>query len=501
MTVYHDYSKARVGHFFGLSGAQFATVALSSLPVFGVIQRQAWATAAVLGVVWVLLLAIVCVPVRGRSATGWFWSTCAFTVGGLAGRTRFRSRATRGQLLTLEAADFPGILAGIEIHDGPPSGPEQRRIAIIQNHATKTWAATAAVVHPGIGMTAAEDRNRHGQAMTELINLTSRGELVDELLFVVRTVPDDGAERAAWMAGHRRSGGPEISRQVNDGLHTALSRASVRTESFVSLVVPETRLAKPAREAGGGLDGRARILQLQMAELEGQLRGGMGMSEVGWLTSPELAAACRTGFAPGDRAGLVDAANARLTDPTVNAEVPQALAGPSGADQAVRHYRHDAWHSISATILLPDKGAIMGAIQPMLTPTEPGERRSFVAAFPIESQRRADRKTATGEWSADLGEAMRAKAKVKQRARSRAAAQKARGLDIKLASGNAMSLPYAVVTVTVPHTLPIAEFGRRLDASIRRAGFAPLRLDVAQDVGFAATNVPLAVSLTRGTSL
>nr|WP_180320792.1 hypothetical protein [Propioniciclava sinopodophylli] len=67
-------------------------------------------------------------------------------------------------------------------------------------------------------------------------------------------------------------------------------------------MVPEPRLGREAREAGGGLDGRARVLYGLMAEVEGQLRGGLGMTAVSWLTSPELALAVRTGFAPGDRA-------------------------------------------------------------------------------------------------------------------------------------------------------------------------------------------------------
>ena len=83
------------------------------------------------------------------------------------------------------------------------------------------------------------------------------------------------------------------------------------------------------------------------------------------------------------------------------------------------------------------------------------------------------------------------------RAKQRNEAYKARGLDAKLARGNALTRPYAVCTVTVPKTLRITEFGRRLDASVRRAGFAPLRLDLAQDTGFAASTIPLGTSLTR----
>ena len=234
-----------------------------------------------------------------------------------------------------------------------------------------------------------------------------------------------------------------------------------------------------------------------MAEVETQLRGGLGMEEVTWLTSPQLALACRTGFAPADRAGIVAAVAARDSDPTVNADVPWALAGPSGADPLVRHYSHDAWNSVSATIRLPDKGAVLGALAPVLNPGEAGERRSYLVAYPILSQSTADRRTANSEWAADLGEELRSKAKVKQRARSRAETAKARGVDTKLARGRSLTRPYAVCTVTVPKTARIAEYGRRLDASVRRAGFAPLRLDLAHDVAFVASTIPLGVSLTR----
>ena len=73
-----------------------------------------------------------------------------------------------------------------------------------------------------------------------------------------------------------------------------------------------------------------------MGEVEAQLRGGLAMTQVTWLTSPELAVACRTGFAPADRAAIVEALAAQAKEPGVNAEVPWAMAGPSGADPAVR---------------------------------------------------------------------------------------------------------------------------------------------------------------------
>lgn len=494
--IYSDYSRARIGWFFGLSGWQMGVVSLAFLPITWSIHRGAWVSALLFTLLWVGVLLITITPVRGRSATGWATASLAFAGGGLAGWTKFRSKAGLGRADHLDEPDLPGILQGVEVHDGPPNGVTFARTAIIQNHQRRTWAVTASVVHPGIGLKEITDRQRQGAGLSDLLDLAARTELVDEIILQVRTVPEDGAERDQWVTRHRHGAATTPARQINDELQTNLTQASVRTEAFVTLVVPEGRISKDAKESGGGLDGRARVLYSLAAEVEAQLRGGMGMTTVNWLTSPELALACRTGFAPGDRAAIVDALDDRKSDPAVNADIPWSMAGPSGADAVARHYSHDAWNSISSTVKLPVKGAAMGALAPVLTPTTPGERRSFMVAYPILTQSAAERQSATSEWAADIGEEMRTKAKVKQRTKSRDEADKVRRLDQKLARGNSLTRPYAVVTVTVPKTVRVSEYGRRLDASVRRAGFAPLRLDLAQDVGFAASSVPMGISLT-----
>ena len=259
--IYSDYNRDRIGWFFGRQRLATRTArrersARGRLPA----ARRLDGRAAGFSAVWVLVLVITVVPVRGRSATGWFLASTAFAIGGLARWTRWRSKASTGQIENLTAADLPGVLNGVEVHDGPPQGPELVRVAIIQNHAAKTWAVTAAVIHPGIGMRDSHDRDRQAQGLSELLDLASRTELIDELLIMVRTVPDDGAERDLWIAGHRRSSGPSLARQVNDDLRQRLTAASVRTEAFVTIVVPETRIARPAKESGGGLEGRARVL-------------------------------------------------------------------------------------------------------------------------------------------------------------------------------------------------------------------------------------------------
>ena len=129
------------------------------------------------------------------------------------------------------------------------------------------------------------------------------------------------------------------------------------------------------------------------------------------------------------------------------------MAGPSGADPAVRHYSHDAWNSVSATIKLPVKGAVMGALAPVLTPAEAGERRSFMVAYPIVPGTAADRQSRQqrvggrhGRRATHQGQGQTAHpAPVEE-------ADKVRGLDRKLARGNALTRPYAIATVTVPKT-------------------------------------------------
>lgn len=497
VAVYRDYGPDRVGFFFGLTGWQLVVIVAAFLPVLAAINGQRWLLAGELTGIGVLIVALVTIPVRGRSATGWLNASLRFAVGKAFGWTTWRSKAATGLADDLTKADLPGVLAGLAIHDGPPTGPTQHRIALIQDHAARTWAITAAITHPGVGLADAATRDAYGRGLAELLDVAARTDLISDVMFLVRTVPDDGAEREQWITRHRRPDGPALSRRVNDDLAIMLSTAAVRTETFVTIVIPEQRLARQAREFGGGLDGRARVLYALASEMGDMLRGAIGATDVTWLTSPQLALAVRTGFAPGDRAGIIDALAAHTTDPTVNADVPWAMAGPSGADPALRHHSHDAWNSISATIKLPDRGACLGALAPILTPAERGERRSVLVAYPLLTSGRAERQTASGEWSADMAEGLRAKAGIRARARDRTNTARAHNLDAKLASGHTLTRPYAIATVTVPKTMRIAQYGRLLDASIRRAGYAPLRLDLAQDTAFAAGTLPVGIGLTR----
>ena len=494
---YGDYARDRTGWFFGMSGPALALVLVAALPGLAAMNGARWLVFAVWLPAWALLVAMATVPVRGRSATGWVIALVLHWLGGVMGWTRWQSRAAAGIAGDLGEADLPGVLAGIQIHDGPPTGVAMTRVGLVQNHSARTWAVVAQIVHPGIGLAEPADRNRMGAGLAELQEIASRTELIDLLAIQVRTAGDDGAERAAWADTHRRAGGPALARQVNDLLGQMLTPASVRTEAFVTIVVGEDRIARAARAAGGGLDGRARVLGGAMAEVESRLRAAMGCTEVTWLDSPALAVAIRTGFAPGERAALIAARVGAASNPGVATGVPLAAAGPTRATCEMRHYDHDGWSSVTDTILLPQRGAVLGALAPVLAPTTPGERRCLTVFFPALGADRADRLSQRAEMSAITGSELRRATGRLARAKARRAQARALGLDEKLAKGRALVRPCAAATVTVPNTWAAGEFGRRLDASIRMSGFTPLRLDLAQDSGFAAAAIPLGVGLPR----
>src|SRR5680860_1271436 len=247
-TTYADYSRDRIGWFFGISGGQLAFLATGSLPTFWAIKDSAWFSALLLLAIWVAVVLVTIVPVHGRSATGWMFASISHALGGLMGWTAFRAKAAEGKAEDLETPDLPGVLHGVQIHDGPPHGSALQRVAIIQDHATKCWAVTAAIVHPGIGMEAAEERRRYGEALSALIDIAGRTEKIEEILFMVRTVPEDGAERDLWVQGHSRASSPPLARQINRDVAMGLTQASVRTEQFITLVVPESRIARSAKE-------------------------------------------------------------------------------------------------------------------------------------------------------------------------------------------------------------------------------------------------------------
>jgi hypothetical protein len=495
-TVYGaSATRDRQGWFFGLTGPQVFLVLATAFPCWLAMAAGEWAVVIGLVPCWLLAVALICVPVRGWSAAQWIGVLSRYLLGTVAGWTQFQSRAAAGDLEEPAEADLPGVLAGIAIHDGPPMAGRLVRPAIICNQATRTWAATARITHPGIGMADEDDRARMGAGFAELFEAASAGGQIDLIAVQVRTVPDDGTARAEWVRDHARSSEPELSAQIHTQLDTAIAGAAVRTEAFCTVVVREETIVKDARRAGRGITGRARILYGILAEVEARLLGAIGCTHVTWLEAGDLAVAIRTGFEPGDAAALADAAIHHARDEAIAAGVPVAAAGPTHASTALRSYRHGEWESISTTVLLPRKGAVMGALARALVPSQVGERRALTVFYRPVAQGVADRSTGRAEMSAAMAAEVRRKVGRVERARERHAVQQLHDTDEKLERGRSLVRVSSALSITVPAEWNAQDYGRRLDASVRLCGFTPLPLDGAHDAAFAAATIPLGTGL------
>lgn len=495
---YGAWSRDRQGWFLGLGASAWATILAAGLPLLIAAGAHEWLLALAWTPVWAVLTVLVAVPVRGRSAFRWLLDSLSRCLGVVTRWSDWQSKAAAGTVKKFDEADLPGVLAGIRTHDGPPYGMLLARPAIVADNRTRTWAAVARITHPGIGLAEDPTRVRMGNGLSELLEGLATAEMASVLALQVRTVPDDGAERAAWQHANLCPDAPQLALAVNAELTQVMTQAGVRHEAFVTVVVPEQRIAKQAKEAGGGVDGRARVMYGVMGQVESKLMGQVGCSSVTWLDSPALAAAIRTGFAPGDRAGLTTAEIAAQRDPSVAAALPMAAAGPSSTPNPERrHYGHDAWQTATCTVLLPDKGAVMGALAPVFTPTAAGERRCVTVFFEPIAHHKAERLIDNESMAKDLAHSARERSGFKLRARHRLAGDQIEGQDLRLAQGNALVRVAVAAAVTVPNSWSITDYGRRLETSITASGFKPLRLDLAQDTAFAAACVPLGVGLPK----
>ncbi|MEO6703124.1 MAG: SCO6880 family protein [Jatrophihabitantaceae bacterium] len=491
--VYGGWSKERAGRFFGLTGPALVGCVAMGLPEVLALGSQRWALLALWAPVWAVAVLLIAVPVHGRPAARWLLDWVLTKAGSTLRFTAFQSLAAGGVMDDPSAVDLPGVASGIRVYDGPPFGEAMSRPVLVADENSSTWRAVASYINPGLGLAGVSQRQRRGEGLSELMEAAARAELVEWIACQVRTIPDDGAERRDYQQTHRRDDAPAVTLAIDAELSRTVSVAGVRAEVFVTVVVAESAIRGSAKQSGGGIDGRARVMQSVMREVQERLISGMAGTSVTWLDSAGLAQAIRTGYAPGDRAGVVRA----KADPE-QAGVPMAAAGPSRtlAPQP-RSYTHDAWTSVSCAVLLPDGGAVMGALAPVFAPATAGERRSvtvFYSPMPAGASHRA---VGRDSMAAETGSEMRRKAGFTVRARNRKESGQLRTQDEKLARGRALVRVSAIAATTVPSEWTAAEHGENLQASIRAAGFTPLMLDLAQDSGFVAACLPLGIGFTR----
>ena len=233
---------------------------------------------------------LIALPVRGWSAAQWIGVLARHLARSRCGWTAWQSAAAgRPRPTTPTEADLPGVLAGIQIHDGPPMPGRLDRPAIIQNHAARTWAATARITHPGIGMADDDDRDADGRRARR----APRGRR--------RRQPDPpprppGPHRPRRRHRTSRLGRASTASPTNPTLSAELHAQLDRTPAAPPPSAPkpsspsssdEDAIGRDAKRAGRGIIGRARVLYHLLAEVEARCSAPSAAPSVTWLDTAE----------------------------------------------------------------------------------------------------------------------------------------------------------------------------------------------------------------------
>ena len=298
-TLHSGWRRERFGPFAGLSGLQAGAVLLAWLPALTAVGRSRWDSAVPLAVLALLVTGLIVVPIRRRPAIRWLTDTVLFLTARASGWSAFRARVLEaGSSARLQEPDLPGVAAALRFHNGPAVG-DCVCVCIIHNPVAGLWAATARLTHPGLGNADSATRDGYAAALGGMLAAAAATEQIARISIQVRTIPDDGAARAAWVADHTSPTSPPAVTAATEALETLMRTTAVRQELFVTVAVAETRIRRAAKEAGGGIAGRARVLARHLAETEQQLRG-LGATDVAWLPTQEVAAAIRCGYNPAE---------------------------------------------------------------------------------------------------------------------------------------------------------------------------------------------------------
>ena len=495
--LYSGWRREKFGPFAGLSGRQAAAVAISWIPPLAAVGRSHWGSALQLGVVSVLVSALVIVPVHQRPAVKWLWDAMLFAAGHALGWAEFRARAatSAGSQARLDEPDLPGVAAALKFHDGPAIGALPS-VCVIQDPRAGRWSATAAIVHPGLGNADGAMRELYAAHLGGMLAAAAATEEICRISIQIRTVPDDGAERAAWVGDHRSPRAPAVVVAVTDQLESLMASTAVRHEVFVTVAVAEAKVRRAAREAGGGVEGRARVLYRHLQEVEQRLRG-LGATSVCWLSTRELAATIRTGYNPGDALTLQrafqEATRGRMTTlgPRIGAAGPSAALPPTP-----RAYTHDASTTVSYALLFPELATKVGSLTRMLAVGCSGERRTLTLHYEPIPASRAGRQVEQDLWASEISQDMRTKRGFRVGRTERRRARETSAHEQQLAAGHTMVRVAGVAAVTVPSHWNVEDHAASLEAASRACGYALMRLDLAQDVGFVASCLPIGVGLS-----
>ena len=484
----------RNGWILGLTMPQAVICLVAVVPLVVLFGANRARQGLILLPIAAVVVALTVVPIRGRPAARWLADTALFAAGSLTGWSSWQSRVASGLPVDPDEPDLPGALSRLDLIDGPPM-PDHGRVCVLHDTAEGRWGATARLSARGVGLASALECRNLAAGLGGMLKGLAASDRIDRASLVVRSVPDDGTAYDLWRERHQSDDAPALALAVSDDLRRMAGSRSVRQEAFLTVSARDEALRRAANAAGGGAFGRAYALHRALTALVEPLQQ-MGCDTPDWLTGAGMAEAIRTGFNPAATGLLTHRRLEHGAEPGW-AGLPAAAAGPTRAPSpAARSYHHDGFVTVSYAVIPPRAGVRFGSLAPLLAVRSPGERRSLAVHYEVLPQRLAQRIATRERQTTTLVSEIKASKGFGAAARDTQDRSSSYRQEDAVAAGEAMVRYALVVSVTVPDHWNVEDHAEALETSA--AGqYTLLRLELAQDSGFVAANLPVGMGLTR----
>ncbi|WP_344267137.1 SCO6880 family protein [Streptomyces sodiiphilus] len=494
---YGGWQREKSGWFGELSGPGFVLVATALVTLLVPLHQRSLFTMAVFLPISALLLALAYGRVLGLTADEWALLAIRHQIATARRQHMFLSGifAPVNRKTGAQPMDLPGPLARLRILDAPDglSG----RLGVAHDPASGTYTAVLRVTYPGLALVDPDrQESRVAGWAAVLRSLCTEDGAITRIGVHQRCLPDDGAALDAWTARNTAADAPREAVQALEELMHGAGPASAARETYVSLTLSASRARLAIKGAGGGQVGACAVLVREVLSIE-QLLAGAGLTVVDRLTPRGVAAVIRTGYDPEEQLAVAARA-AAAQDPAWQGTPPGVdpdLAGPAAAENSWGVYRHDGAWTVSYQIRgLPRSDVFATVLQPLLRPRV-NARRCLTMVYEPLGPRVARRALSQERTKRETARQLRAKTGRMESEDERREVQTAREQDIARASGEGVVRMTVMLAVTVTDQEQLETACAELQADAAGAGLEIRRMWGAQDSGFAAAALPLALGL------
>ncbi|MDP9436293.1 MAG: type VII secretion protein EccE [Actinomycetota bacterium] len=491
-TTYRYGPLERGGFALGLRLPQIAGLVIAGAIALALLNVGGFGSAVLALGVLGLAVAVVLLPVFGRTLQVWAPVALRFLHGQWSGQARFRAQVAQlGHVLRLpeggldpsptgEPKSLPAELAGLELLEAELAQYDGALMGAVADRDDGTFTAVLRCQGQAFALLGAEDQEQRLAEYGGVLAALARDDSpLRRIAWIERTVPAAGDEMADYLMTAKR---PDASLDAPPAelvsYFQLLNHAPQVAEDHELLVCVQIDTRRPSsrralKRLGGGDLGALAVLAGEVGRIA-ELLDAAGIAVTGVLTRRGVAAAIRNAYDPWGRR------QRQRSSPRGDDGVSDASAGPMARDE---HWSHVATDSaLHATLWVAEWPRIdvrATFLQPLLMQTR--TTRTVAMVMDLVGPSKATRQVERAATEAATEASVRARVGQRTTQRQRQREESTHRRERELAQGHAEVRFAAFVSVSVPAATGRVGTLDDLEAAVSRveleAKRAPLRLE------------------------